>query len=56
MNGVVEKVKMGIKYNGGETVNNIITPLFDPQDLDNTTKINTVIKQNFTGEPPNPTT
>ena len=38
----------GIQYNGGETVNDIITPLFDPQNLDNDTKINTAIKQNFT--------
>ena len=40
----------GIKYNGGETVNDIITPLFDPKDLDNDTKINTAIKRNFIGE------
>ncbi|MDE0553589.1 MAG: N-6 DNA methylase [Candidatus Poribacteria bacterium] len=40
----------GIQYEGGETVNNIITPLFDPQDLDNDTKINTAIKRNFIGE------
>ena len=40
----------GIKYNGGETVNDIITPLFDPKDLDNGTKINTAIKNNFSGE------
>lgn len=40
----------GIKYNGGDTVNDIITPLFDPQDLNNGTKINTAIKRNFIGE------
>ena len=40
----------GIKYNGGDTVNDIITPLFDPKDLNNHTKINTAIKQNFNGE------
>ena len=40
----------GIKYNGGETLNDIITPLFDPKDLDNDTKINTAIKRNFIGE------
>lgn len=28
----------------------IITPLFDPKDLDNATKINTAIKSNFSGE------
>ena len=40
----------GIKYNDGETVNDIITPLFDPNDLDNHQKINTAIKRNFTLE------
>ena len=40
----------GIKYNGGDTVNDMITPLFDPKDLDNDTKINTAIKRNFIGE------
>ena len=44
------KGREGIKYNSGETVNDIITPLFDPNDLDNSTKINTVIKRNFIGE------
>ena len=44
------KGREGIKYEGGETVNDIITPLFDPQDLDNGTKINTAIKRNFIGE------
>ena len=40
----------GIKYNGGETVNDITTPLFDPNDLDNSEKINTAIRNNFIGE------
>ena len=40
----------GIKYEGGETVNDIITPLFDPKHLDNSEKINTAIKRNFIGE------
>ena len=40
----------GIQYEGGETVNGIITPLFDPNDLDNNEKINAVIKRNFIGE------
>ena len=44
------KGREGIKYNSGETVNDIITPLFDPNDLDNSTKINTAIKRNFIGE------
>lgn len=40
----------GIKYIGGDTVNDIITPLFDPKDLNNNIKINTAIKRNFIGE------
>ena len=48
------KGREGIKYEGGETVNDIITPLFDPQDLDNWTKINTAIKRNFIGESTDP--
>ena len=43
------KGREGIKYNRGETVNDIATPLFDPKDLDNDTKINTAIKRNFNG-------
>ena len=43
------KGREGIKYNGGETVNDIITPLFDPNDLDNGSKINMLIKRNFIG-------
>lgn len=37
----------GIKYFGGETVNDIESPLFDPNELNNETKINTAIKHNF---------
>ena len=44
------KGREGIKYEGGETVNDIITPLFDPKDPDNNAKINTVIKRNFINE------
>ena len=44
----------GIKYIGGDTVNDIITPLFDPKDLDNDKKINTAIKRNFIGEVTDP--
>ena len=44
------KGREGIKYEGGETVNDIITPLFDPQNLDNDRKINTAIKRNFMDE------
>ena len=43
----------GIKYFGGKTVNDIITPLFDPSNLSNDTKINTVIKSNYIGISPN---
>ncbi len=48
------KGREGIKYEGGETVNDIITPLFDPKDPDNIAKINTAIKRNFIGETPDP--
>ena len=48
------KGREGIKYNGGETVNDIITPLFDPKNLDNDTKINTAIKRHFIDEPTTP--
>lgn len=48
------KGREGIKYNDGETVNDIITPLFDPNNLDNSQKINAVIKRNFIGETTDP--
>lgn len=41
----------GIQYIGGDTVNDIITPLFDPNNPNNDEKINTAIKRNFTHEP-----
>ena len=45
------KGEEGIKYEGGsKTVNDIITPLFDPKDLDSDSKINMAIKRNFIGE------
>ncbi len=44
------KGREGIKYNRGETVNDITTPLFNPDDLNDGTKINTTIKRNFIGE------
>ena len=44
------KGREGIKYEGGATVNDITTPLFDPNDLDNIEKINVLIKSNFIGE------
>ena len=45
------KGREGIKYEKGGTVNDIITPLFDPNDLDNSEKINTAIKRNFICNP-----
>ena len=44
------KNREGIKYNGGETANDIITPLFNPNNFDENTKVNTAIKCNFIGE------
>ncbi len=40
----------GIKYNGGNSVNDIVTPLFNPKNTDDVTKINYLIKQNFLGK------
>ena len=45
----------GIKYKGGSTVNDIITPLFDPKNINNTEKINYLIQQNFIGKSKPPT-
>ncbi|MCH9758873.1 MAG: restriction endonuclease subunit S [Proteobacteria bacterium] len=42
----------GIKYNGGSTVNDIITPLFNPENLQDKSKINYLIEQNFLGKSP----
>ncbi len=44
------KGKEGIKYYGGETVNDIITPLFDPKNINNSQKISYYIQQNFLGK------
>ncbi|MFK7949479.1 MAG: N-6 DNA methylase [Saprospiraceae bacterium] len=41
----------GIKYYGGETVYDITTPMFDPNNPQNTEKINYLIQQNFNGTP-----
>jgi len=46
------KGQEGIKYNGGSTVNDIVTPLFNPQDLGDTSKINSLIQKNFLGYAP----
>ena len=40
----------GIKYlRGGNTISDIVTPLFDPQNPDNPEKINYLIRQSFLG-------
>ena len=41
----------GIKYNGGETVYDINTLLFDPNNPQNTSKINYLIQQSFEQKP-----
>ncbi len=43
------KGQEGIKYLGGDTVNDIITPLFNPKNRNDKTKINYLIQQNFLG-------
>ena len=48
------KGREGIQYQGGATVNDIITPLFNPKDLADSEKINTAIKRNFIGETADP--
>lgn len=37
----------GIKYHGGDTVHDIITPMFDPRNRNNPDKISFYIQQNF---------
>jgi len=37
----------GIKYNAGESANDIITPLYNPNDRNDSNKINTLICDNF---------
>jgi type I restriction enzyme M protein len=43
------KGQEGIKYNGGEIISDIITPLFNPKNATDTDKINWLIQQNFAG-------
>ncbi|MFT7823614.1 MAG: restriction endonuclease subunit S, partial [Sulfurimonas sp.] len=43
----------GIKYTGGDNLNDINTPLFNPKNTNDKTKINYLIQQNFLGEKPN---
>jgi len=42
----------GIRYNGGSSINDIDTPLFNPLNPSDTNKINYLIQQNFVGNPP----
>ena len=46
------KGQEGIKYIGGDTVNDIITPLFNPKDRNDQSKISYLIQQNFLGKEP----
>ncbi len=39
----------GIKYNAGESANDIITPLYNPNNRNDNSKINTLICDNFNG-------
>ncbi|RLD58398.1 MAG: type I restriction endonuclease subunit M [Bacteroidetes bacterium] len=43
----------GIKYTGGNNLNDIITPLFNPTNVNDKSKINYLIQQNFLGAKPN---
>ena len=40
----------GVRYNGGDTVYDINTPMFDPRNRDNQDKISYVIRKNFLDE------
>ncbi|MFN9727484.1 N-6 DNA methylase [Acidovorax sp.] len=44
------KGQEGIRYLGGESVRDIATPLFDPQNRGNASKISHVIRQAFAGQ------
>jgi len=46
------KGKEGIKYKGGSSLNDIITPLFNTKNINDKTKINYLIQQNFLGKKP----
>ncbi len=45
------KGQEGIRYLGGDSVKNITTPLFDPNNRDNAEKISYCVKQNFNNQP-----
>ena len=40
----------GVIYNGGVTVYDINTPMFDPKDRNNESKISYIVRQNFLGQ------
>jgi type I restriction enzyme M protein len=44
----------GIKYNGGDTIHDILTPMFDPKDRNNPDKVSYYIQKNFEGNPLSP--
>lgn len=45
------KGQEGIRYLGGESVQDIVTPLFDPYDRAHADKLSTLVQQNFNGQP-----
>lgn len=45
------KGQEGIRYLGGDSVKDIATPLFDPNNRDNAEKISYCVKQNFNNQP-----
>lgn len=45
------KGQEGIRYFGGDSIHNISTPLFDPQNRNNPSKISALVRQNFEGTP-----
>jgi type I restriction-modification system DNA methylase subunit len=45
----------GIRYNDGSSIGDIVTPLFNPHNPFDMTKINYLIQQNFKGNPPEAT-
>lgn len=45
------KGQEGIRYAGGDSVRDIVTPLFDPHSRDNTEKLSYLVRQNFDGHP-----
>ena len=40
----------GVIYNGGDTVYDIQTPMFDPKERNNPSKISHIVRQNFLGQ------